>query len=590
MGRVGNFPNTLSQRVKADLKYSPMAFYEYSAGGSNFGPAINKCLEVHKVCDVSGLVLPILSQLVIGSNQRLCGSGELDVSGVPDTWPVLMQQGDGSGYVENARIDQAVRFKGGNLKDFCVGAHRPRACRVEGNWFEGFNQNPIKMGIESSGQIGYNNKVRWNEIWLHTAYSGAPAVNGASSKGIHLARVTDSASEGNNIVGYRWGYWSDGGSNQSENDHPWTRAANMGPMQGGFYINGSANTVLVPYPDTPTNVGPGGPDGAITECYGVYNNSFRTLVIGMRGFLNSDYGQDDLVWPVYSAVANSGMRVEGLQLASSLPGVRFKGQLGGQRSNVSMTGICDDARLLVSVRNFHGGRPTVYIQDASGATPGTPLTIAATVGNLARMCFADWDGVGTYIERLRMGRDTAGDFVVSALNNSGNFIADAFKIIGTTGQFVAANAAIGLATITNTGFQVLLASGQSLNIARPAGVSVGITFQIVSGVVRGMLRLNARDRLEWSVRTSAGAFDGGLEANEADRTFEYRSSVDVVKVSLNYGNGVVYQAPITKAALLALTPTSGLKSPGISDAPQPYQEAYGDGTNWRYTADNTIVS
>lgn len=56
-------------------------------------------------------------------------------------------------------------------------------------------------------------------------------------------------------------------------------------------------------------------------------------------------------------------------------------------------------------------------------------------------------------------------------------------------------------------------------------------------------------------------------------------------------SGAENKAPITKAALLLLTPTAA--SAGrwrVTDATPASREAYPDGTNWRYTSDDTVVT
>jgi hypothetical protein len=54
---------------------------------------------------------------------------------------------------------------------------------------------------------------------------------------------------------------------------------------------------------------------------------------------------------------------------------------------------------------------------------------------------------------------------------------------------------------------------------------------------------------------------------------------------------VLNLAPITKAALLMLTPnvTTGGRW-RVTDATPASREAYPDGTNWRYTSDDTVVT
>lgn len=54
--------------------------------------------------------------------------------------------------------------------------------------------------------------------------------------------------------------------------------------------------------------------------------------------------------------------------------------------------------------------------------------------------------------------------------------------------------------------------------------------------------------------------------------------------------GAINFPPITKSALLALTPTASTAGRWrVTDATPASREAYPDGTNWRYTSDDTIV-
>lgn len=87
----------------------------------------------------------------------------------------------------------------------------------------------------------------------------------------------------------------------------------------------------------------------------------------------------------------------------------------------------------------------------------------------------------------------------------------------------------------------------------------------------------------------------GLAKNETTNALEINSGtrgtfrdLNCRSVTLTGGNNL---AAITKAALLLLTPTAA--SAGrwrVTDATPANREAYPDGTNWRYTSDDSVVT
>jgi hypothetical protein len=82
------------------------------------------------------------------------------------------------------------------------------------------------------------------------------------------------------------------------------------------------------------------------------------------------------------------------------------------------------------------------------------------------------------------------------------------------------------------------------------------------------------------------AADGGLEVRNFARNADAPLTCSSITLSAAHN-----LAPITKTALLLLTPTAA--SAGrwrVTDATPANREAYPDGTNWRYTSDDTVVT
>jgi hypothetical protein len=89
--------------------------------------------------------------------------------------------------------------------------------------------------------------------------------------------------------------------------------------------------------------------------------------------------------------------------------------------------------------------------------------------------------------------------------------------------------------------------------------------------------------------TSSGDLHVFRNANQADRLSVTNNGINVTGAIT--ASGAMNIAPITKSALLLLTPTAA--SAGrwrVTDATPANREAYPDGTNWRYTSDDTVVT
>lgn len=580
---------------------SPIAFGGAADGTTDSTAAIEACLATYGACNLTPGTWLIKSTVHVTNGQVINFVGgkssilEVWTGGFTGTQAIEIKNAvDSTTYCDDVAITGPRGYiKGNNVIDIGIGMYRPRGPYIDALFIEGFNESAIVAGTELSGSTGYEVSIAPGiSIWYNGQNDVTKAhTNTPTSVGIWLKRVTDSDIWGANVSGYYTGLRSDGGSNRL-NGHAWTRGTYQGPMQYGMYINASGCWYDSFYADTPTNIGPSGTVGSITACYGEYNNTFRNIGGNLKVFLNSDYGVDNLVYPVYSAVANSALRSGKASISSASSGIRFIAPAGGSLDNAEITGISDDARLVSQAKNLWAGRPNYFVQGVSG----TPLGVAATAGSAARFDWSDWDGAFNFIVRFRAERDASGNLVWSCYNGSGTLIASFMTITGSTGSVAIPLGSLGVIAVSGADVGVNLGSGGSFRIYRETGLTnSGLIFQSDNAGVlttRAIYRLNANDDMEQSFRTSAGAFDGAQTINSTAHTVEYTNSSGTLKASINYSNGITYQAPMTKAALLLITPTAGLKSPALSDATtQAYDSAFADGTNWRYTsAPATIVT
>lgn len=79
---------------------------------------------------------------------------------------------------------------------------------------------------------------------------------------------------------------------------------------------------------------------------------------------------------------------------------------------------------------------------------------------------------------------------------------------------------------------------------------------------------------------------GGLEVKDLAGSADAALTCGAITAS-----GALNLAPITKAALLLLTPNAATGGRWrVTDATPANREAYPDGTNWRYTSDDTVVT
>jgi hypothetical protein len=95
--------------------------------------------------------------------------------------------------------------------------------------------------------------------------------------------------------------------------------------------------------------------------------------------------------------------------------------------------------------------------------------------------------------------------------------------------------------------------------------------------------------------TLQAAVDLSLSRDSAGVFGIYTDSTKTTKGALTCGaitaSGALNLAPITKAALLLLTPNAATGGRWrVTDATPANREAYPDGTNWRYTSDDTVVT
>ena len=100
---------------------------------------------------------------------------------------------------------------------------------------------------------------------------------------------------------------------------------------------------------------------------------------------------------------------------------------------------------------------------------------------------------------------------------------------------------------------------------------------------------------------SSSATAGGISLGQ---TCFYQASAGVIEINNGIAgtlrdlscraitaSGALNLAPITKAALLLLTPNAATGGRWrVTDATPASREAYPDGTNWRYTSDDTVVT
>jgi hypothetical protein len=80
---------------------------------------------------------------------------------------------------------------------------------------------------------------------------------------------------------------------------------------------------------------------------------------------------------------------------------------------------------------------------------------------------------------------------------------------------------------------------------------------------------------------------------ESDATFYFRDTSSSATLASLTNSGVfsatINTTPITKSALLALTPSAAAGEYRITNSTPAQRRAYPDGTNWRYSDDSTIV-
>jgi len=101
---------------------------------------------------------------------------------------------------------------------------------------------------------------------------------------------------------------------------------------------------------------------------------------------------------------------------------------------------------------------------------------------------------------------------------------------------------------------------------------------------------NATADVKWTRNATGPKFsanaDGGLEVRNFAKSADAPLTCSSITLS-----GAANLAPLTKAALLALTPTAATAGRWrVTDATPASREAYPDGTNWRYTSDDTVVT
>jgi hypothetical protein len=224
------------------------------------------------------------------------------------------------------------------------------------------------------------------------------------------------------------------------------------------------------------------------------------------------------------------------------------------------------------------GNIAVGSGDAVGPSSSTDNAIArfdATTGKLLQNSVVTIGDTGNIT-----GLGTVGCGAITATAGmtipAGDYFNQAITFSGSTVTVDASSSAFNIVA----GGQVAFSAKQTQVSVRING-KYGITDSSSSlGTVDVNLCRNATGP-KWSALAAGGLevrnFAGSADAPITGSTITASSALNI--------------APITKTALLALTPTAATAGRWrVTDATPANREAYPDGTNWRYTSDDVVVT
>lgn len=269
-----------------------------------------------------------------------------------------------------------------------------------------------------------------------------------------------------------------------------------------------------------------------------------------------------------------------------------------------------DNRLL---RSDGTGGSTAQASNATLDDTGNLTIIAGLVagsGSLAVTTAFDvlvWQGGKLGFASASVGLGSSGDayFVrngVSSIGAKGSAGVDATFTCG------AITASGGITTINQTisvgpGGSFYLGSAGSIRLADYVNIKSGGNWGLMdvapmTNLQSGLIRIyndiqntTNYERLEVGQQTAADAVIRTAAGGTGTRRNLTIDAPSITAAGAITASGALNLAPITKAALLLLTPNAATGGRWrVTDATPASREAYPDGTNWRYTSDDTVVT